>query len=110
MLNTLSYFVCPHALVSTQNWHPHCFYRNEHLLILEDLGNLGFEHVPNGVDFSIEHTYAALEVLADMHAASFSYEQITLKGSTLREVHSDLLTETSFVTNNAWFMVGLEVI
>lgn len=44
-----------------------------------------------------------------MHAASLAYEQLSLNGSSLEERHSDLLSETNFVTNNTWFVVGLEV-
>lgn len=96
-------------LEQSTSWHPQCYFRNEDLLVLEDLGHEGYEHATNKRQFSVEQCKATLDTIATMHAASFAYEQNALNGLSLQTEFANLLSETSFVPSNTWFVVGLEV-
>ncbi|KAK9505860.1 hypothetical protein O3M35_009832 [Rhynocoris fuscipes] len=54
---------------------PKCYLKDcDKMIVLEDLTTLGYRNCSNPHGFDLQHTYASIKALADLHAASLVYE------------------------------------
>lgn len=78
-----------------EKWHPECyFFREEELLVLEDLAQKDYSMYPERNLMDEEHILLTLEALARMHACSLIYEAGENR-EKIPEIFSKYLFETT---------------
>ncbi|XP_055600253.1 uncharacterized protein LOC129749340 [Uranotaenia lowii] len=78
------------------------------LLVMEDLNVQGYRSMPHGQDFEQDHMLLVWERMAQMHACSLELEYKQMNGEKLEPKFSTMMSETTFIRENSWFVVGLE--
>lgn len=99
-------------MLGQEKWLPECYLVRDDLLVFEDLKVKSYQTLPKHIDPNINHIKMALRSLAAFHAASIIYERLELRprGSTIGDVHSDTLFETSYGIDNPWCMTGIRAL
>lgn len=93
-------------------WAPRCYLSRDDLIVLEDLKLASYQTLPKHVDFTINHTKAALRSLAAFHASNIIYERLELRprGTTIGDTFNDMLFETSYRKDVPWCMTGMRAL
>lgn len=71
-----------------------------------------YQTLPKQVDPNINHIKMALTSLAAFHASNIIYERLELrpKGSSIGDMHKDMLFESSYAIDNPWCMTGVRAL
>ncbi|GAB0089206.1 uncharacterized protein DMENIID0001_037100 [Sergentomyia squamirostris] len=94
----------------SSKWRPNCYLSRYDLLIMEELGHLGYGHLPNRMEFTENHMQETLKCLARMHAASLEFETNHCENTRLDAIYGSLLFESQITGKNTWFKAGLEAV
>lgn len=77
---------------------------------MEELGHLGYGHVPDRMEFTEKHMQETLKCLARMHAASLEFETNHCENTRIDAIFGSLLFESQLTGKNTWFKAGLNAI
>ncbi|XP_059616912.1 uncharacterized protein LOC132261899 [Phlebotomus argentipes] len=94
----------------SSKWRPNCYLSRYDLLIMEELGHLGFGHVPDRMEFTRKHMQETLKCVARMHAASLEFEINHCENTRIDAIFGSLLFESQISGTNPWFKAGLNVV
>uniref|UniRef100_A0A1B0CGR6 CHK kinase-like domain-containing protein n=1 Tax=Lutzomyia longipalpis TaxID=7200 RepID=A0A1B0CGR6_LUTLO len=94
----------------SSKWRPNCYLSRYDLLIMEELGHLGYGHVPDRMEFTEKHMQETLKCLARMHASSLEFEINHCENTRIDAIFGSLLFESQLTGKNTWFKAGLNVI
>lgn len=105
------HFYATHTDTSTSGstkWHPSCYLSRHDLLVMEDLTMDNFRHMPNRMEYKIQHVKCILKAMAAMHASSIAFDlhNATRIGLTFNK-H---LFEPMIKPNNLYFKARFEAI
>lgn len=81
-------------------------------MVFEDLKMTSYQTLPKHIDPTIHHIKMALRSLAAFQAANIIYERLELRpeGSSIGSMYKDMLFETSYSKDIAWFMTGIRAL
>lgn len=90
-------------------WRPQCYMVHPKFIVCEDLSLAGYKHYRDIQFFEAPQIKCCLEAVARMHASSMAYELCQLNGRSFVDEFQLNLPESSFIKENTWFQVGLNV-
>ncbi|XP_013098473.1 uncharacterized protein LOC106081210 [Stomoxys calcitrans] len=88
-------------------WCPKVYLSSSHLLVLEDLDELGYHSLTNKETLKVEEMLPILKGLAAMHASSILYE---LYDKSIEDNYAECLKEITVHPDIPWFQVGLKAL
>uniref|UniRef100_A0A1L8DZA3 Putative ecdysteroid kinase n=1 Tax=Nyssomyia neivai TaxID=330878 RepID=A0A1L8DZA3_9DIPT len=91
-------------------WRPNCYLSRYDLLIMEELGHLGYAHIPDRMEFTDKYVHETLKCLARMHASSLEFETNHCENTRIDSIFGSVLFESQINKKNNWFKAGLDAI